>query len=97
MPTALFLSVYLGSMAAAARALHGPARWAAVPATLAVIVMLAYCGWSLAIPAIVALAVIRHHTVRHDDGIPGARARPRGLATRSFRPSFGEEICHGCG
>ncbi len=96
-PTALFLSVYLGSMAAAARVLHGPARWAAVPATLAVIVMLAYCGWSLAIPAIVALAVSRPRAVRHDDGIPGARARPRGLATRSFRQSFGEEICRGCG
>jgi amino acid efflux transporter len=56
-PTALFLSVYLASMAAAARVLRGPARAAALPAALAVVAMLAYCGWALAIPAIVALAV----------------------------------------
>jgi amino acid efflux transporter len=55
-PTALFLSVYLASMIAAARALRGPARVAAVPAALAVIVMLAYCGWALVVPAVVALA-----------------------------------------
>lgn len=55
-PTALFLSVYLASMIAAARALRGPARLAAVPAALAVIVMLAYCGWALIVPGVVALA-----------------------------------------
>jgi len=55
-PTALFLSVYLASMIAAARALRGPARGAAVPAAFAVIVMLAYCGWALVVPAVVALA-----------------------------------------
>ncbi len=59
-PTALFLSVYLASMVAAVRALPGPARTAAVPAALAVVVMLAYCGWTLTIPAIVALAVGWH-------------------------------------
>jgi amino acid efflux transporter len=64
-PTALFLSVYLGSMIAAARVLRGPARKAAVPAALAVIVMLAFCGWALAAPAMVMLAVLR----------PGLRAR----------------------
>src|SRR5215831_17511093 len=42
-PTALFLSVYLASMAAAARALRGPARLAAIPAALTVAVMLVYC------------------------------------------------------
>jgi len=57
-PTTLFLVVYLGSMVAAARVLRGPARWAAVPAAAAVVVMLAYCGWALAIPAVVAVAVI---------------------------------------
>ena len=63
-PTALFLSVYLASMAAAARALRGPARVAAIPAALAVVVMLAYCGWALAIPAVVALAVTWHSGLR---------------------------------
>jgi amino acid efflux transporter len=55
-PTALFLAVYLGAMAAAARVLRGPVRLAALPAALAVIVMLGFCGWALAIPAAVALA-----------------------------------------
>jgi amino acid efflux transporter len=56
-PTALFLAVYLGAMAAAARVLRGPVRLAALPAALAVIAMLGFCGWALAIPAAVALAV----------------------------------------
>jgi amino acid efflux transporter len=56
MPTALFLTVYLGAMAAAARLLHGPARLAALPGALAVTVMLGFCGWALAIPIAVALA-----------------------------------------
>jgi amino acid efflux transporter len=55
-PTALFLTVYLGAMAAAARLLRGPARLAAWPGALAVTVMLGFCGWALAIPAAVALA-----------------------------------------
>jgi len=55
-PTALFLTVYLGAMAAAARLLPGPARLAALPGGLAVTVMLGFCGWALAIPAAVALA-----------------------------------------
>jgi hypothetical protein len=49
--------VYLGAMAAAARVLTGPARLAALPAALAVTIMLGFCGWALAIPAAVALAV----------------------------------------
>ena len=58
-PTVLFLTVYLGAMAAAARVLHGPARLAALPAALAVTVMLGFCGWALAIPAAVALVTTR--------------------------------------
>jgi len=56
-PTALFLCVYLGCMIAAARVLPGGARWAALPAAVAVLVMLGYCGWALAAPAAVAGAV----------------------------------------
>jgi amino acid efflux transporter len=55
-PTALFLTVYLGAMAAAVRMLRGPARLAAVPGALAVAVMLGFCGWALALPAAIALA-----------------------------------------
>jgi amino acid efflux transporter len=69
-PTALFLTVYLGAMIAAARVLHGLVRLAAVPAALAVVVMLAFCGWALAVPAAVALVA----TLRR-----GAFARRRGL------------------
>jgi amino acid efflux transporter len=56
-PTALFLAVYLSAMAAAARVLHGPVRLAALPAALAVTAMLGFCGWALAVPAAVTLAV----------------------------------------
>jgi amino acid efflux transporter len=57
-PTSLFLAVYLANMTAAVRVLPGLARWAAIPAAAAVVVMLSYCGWVLAIPAVVAVAVI---------------------------------------
>jgi len=66
-PTTLFLAVYLGSMVAAIRVLRGPARWAAVPATAAVAIMLAYCGWALAVPALIVAAGQRvwiHSSVR---------------------------------
>jgi len=56
-PTTLFLAVYLGCMAAAAGVLRGPARWAALPAGVAVLLMLGYCGWALAVPAVIAVAV----------------------------------------
>jgi len=55
-PTALFLAVYLGCMAAATRVLRGRPRWAALPAAACVLVMLGYCGWALAGPAAVAAA-----------------------------------------
>ena len=53
-PTTLFLAVYLGAMVSAVRVLRGPARLAAIPASAAVAVMLACCGWALALPALVA-------------------------------------------
>jgi amino acid efflux transporter len=63
-PTALFLAVYLGATVAAARALRGPGRLAAVPAALAVIIMLGFCGWALAVTAAVTLALLLAHSVR---------------------------------
>ncbi len=56
LPTALFLAVYLASMLAASRVLRGPARAAALPASLAIVVMLAYCGPALVLPAVIAAA-----------------------------------------
>ena len=55
-PTALFLTVYLGAMAAAVRVLRGPVRLAALPGALAVTVMLGFSGWALVLPALVVLA-----------------------------------------
>jgi amino acid efflux transporter len=92
-PTTLFLAVYLGSMVAAVRVLRGPARWAAVPASLAVLVMLACCGWALALPAVVAVAVLgrrlgqsregaqlppRHHQIARAEQRSRRRAPPSG-------------------
>src|SRR5579863_9079469 len=56
-PTVLFLTVYLGAMAAAIRVLRGRVRLATAPAGLAVAVMLGFCGWALALPAAIALVV----------------------------------------
>jgi amino acid efflux transporter len=69
-PTALFLAVYLGCMVSAGRVLPGPVRRAAVPAAVAVAVMLGYCGWAIAAPVAVALAV----TVLRPGGRSGDRA-----------------------
>ena len=80
-PTTLFLVVYLGSMVAAVRILRGPARWAAVPAAVAAAVMLAYCGWALAVPALVAVIVL----VRQFRAARPPRTRP---ARPAARPSL---------
>jgi amino acid efflux transporter len=83
-PTALFLAVYLGAMAAAARVLRGPVRLAAPPAALAVVVMLGFCGWALAVPAAVALAVGWGHRAgaRRSHGTNACPApRPAGLVS----------------
>jgi amino acid efflux transporter len=63
-PTTLFLTVYLGSMLAATRVLRGPARLAAIPATAATAVMLAYCGWALAVPAAIIVIVTVTGSIR---------------------------------
>jgi amino acid efflux transporter len=73
LPTTLFLVVYLGCMAAAARMLRGPARWAAVPAGVMVAVVLGYCGWALLAPLAVITAVC---------ATPPAGAAVRGLRSR---------------
>jgi amino acid efflux transporter len=63
-PTTLFLTVYLGSMLAATRVLPGLARLAAVPATAATAIMLAYCGWALAVPAAIIAVVTVTGSIR---------------------------------
>jgi amino acid efflux transporter len=91
-PTALFLAVYLGAMAAAARVLRGPVRLAALPAALAVTAMLGFCGWALAVPAAVALAVswrARADARRHRGHARPARTVrcPGSLGERELMPS----------
>ena len=87
-PTALFLSVYLAAMAAAIIVLRGAARTAAIPAALAVVVMLAYCGWLLAIPAAVALAVCTasvHRASVHRASVHRAPVRRAPVCTAPVR------------
>jgi hypothetical protein len=79
-PTALFLAVYLGAMVAAARVLRGPVRLAALPAALAVIIVLGFCGWALTMPAAVALTVGWRHG---HNGVGGRASR----SMRTRRPT----------
>ncbi len=53
-PTTLFLTVYLACMLAAARTLRGRVRTAAATAAPAVVVVLLFTGWALALAALVA-------------------------------------------
>ena len=68
LPTTLFLVVYLGCTVSAARTLRGWTRAAAVVSALAVLVVLAFCGWPLAVAAAVAGAAV----------VTRRRARPAG-------------------
>jgi amino acid efflux transporter len=54
-PTALFVTVYLGCTASAAMVLRGRARAAAIPSLVAVVVVLAFSGWALAVAGGVAV------------------------------------------
>jgi amino acid efflux transporter len=56
LPTTLFLVVYLGCTVSAARTLRGWTRAAAAGAALAVLVVLAFCGWPLVVAGAVAAA-----------------------------------------
>ena len=77
-PTTLLLAVYLGCMAAAARLLRGPGRWAALPATAVVLVMLGFCGWALATPAAIAAVTVTASRRRTRTRTPGVAASDPG-------------------
>ncbi len=66
LPTTLFLVVYLGCTVSAARTLRGWTRGAAVVSAVAVLVVLAFCGWPLAVAAVVTGAAV----------VTSRRARP---------------------
>jgi amino acid efflux transporter len=54
-PTALFVTVYLGCTLSALRVLPGRARAAAAPSLAAVVVVLAFSGWAALVAAAVAI------------------------------------------
>jgi amino acid efflux transporter len=65
LPTTLFLVVYLGCTVSAARTLRGWTRGAAVVSALAVLLVLAFCGWPLAVAAAVTgTAVVTRRRAR---------------------------------
>lgn len=75
LPTTLFVVVYLGAMAAATIVLRGWARVAAVPALIAVMVLLAFSGAPLAVAAAVALIAAiwaGPNRSRHQNDLAGA-------------------------
>ena len=62
-PTTLFLLVYLGCTAAAARVLTGPVRIAAILSCAAVAAVLLFAGWSLLVgAAVIGAALFGHRT-----------------------------------
>ena len=79
-PTTLFLLVYLGCTAAAARILSGGARVAAVISCVAVGGVLLFAGWTLlAGAAIIAIALTRRSVrepLLHEDELVGGVAVP---------------------
>ncbi|WP_242545044.1 hypothetical protein OG544_10555 [Streptomyces albidoflavus] len=76
-PTALFLLVYLGCLAAAVRLLTGPVRLAAGVACAVVALLLAGSGWAALVAA--GVAVVAGTRGRPD---PSARVRSRAPESR---------------
>jgi amino acid efflux transporter len=65
-PSMCFLLVYLGCTVAAVRLLTGPARAAAVTATVIILVVLAFAGWAVLPALVVALAAGTTKTIATD-------------------------------
>ncbi|MBV9795851.1 MAG: amino acid permease [Actinobacteria bacterium] len=76
LPTTLFLVVYLGCTVSAARTLRGWSRGAAGVAAVAVLVVLAFCGWPLVVAGVVVL--VAAVTGRRRRGWPGSGGWPGG-------------------
>jgi amino acid efflux transporter len=75
-PTTLFLAVYLGCTISALRTTTGVARLAAMPALAAVVAVMLFCGWALAVAAAVAAAAALWATGGTDlPGSPSAAER----------------------
>lgn len=68
LPTTLFLVVYLGCMVSGVRVLRGPVRAAAAVSAVAVVTVLAFCGWAV-VPAALIAAIA--YAVRPGDQVRG--------------------------
>jgi len=93
-PTALFLTVYLGCTAAASRVLRGPARVAAAGALVAVSTIMVFSGWAAVLAILTAgTAAARYRRPAPSAPIRAARrhlalaAHPRKAARRTARPA----------
>jgi amino acid efflux transporter len=85
-PTTLFLTVYLGAMIAALRVLRGAARLAAIPGALAVLIMLGFCTWALAIPVAVTLITARNPQTRPRQPAPSPNPTPTQTPATTLAP-----------
>ena len=88
LPSALFLAVYLGCMASAARTLTGAARRAAVPAVIAVAAVMSFCGWAvLVVAAVSGTAALTGPRRSWPPGNPGPLERPDGSGRGGHPPA----------
>ena len=81
-PTALFLTVYLGCTAAASRVLRGPARVAAAGALAAVAVIMVFSGWAAVLAVLTAGTAAALYRPRPASPGPVREARPGRQASR---------------
>lgn len=99
-PTALFLTVYLGCTAAAGRLLAGATRVLAVAACVMVAVVLCFTGWAVVAAAAVVLAAggmparLRRRRTVLSDGPGGAPdGRPRRASAAACAPTGSTARC----
>ncbi len=91
-PTTMFLCVYLSCMVSAVRILSAGTRAAAAVAVLAVLTVLAFCGWALLAAAAVAVVVVAALLGHKPGGYPPAEdgwqaaAAERAVSVASFLP-----------
>jgi amino acid efflux transporter len=87
-PTTMFVCVYLSCTAAAVRLLGGRARLGAMVAVMAVVAILAFCGWGLAAAAVIAaIAMVTIGVPARRAAASGAGRGPGGRGTRRDCPS----------
>jgi amino acid efflux transporter len=84
-PTTMFVCVYLSCTASAVRLLAGRARLAAAIAVLAVLIILAFCGWGLAAAAVVAAIAL---SASMGASLPAATRAATGRLAQAVPPAL---------